>query len=520
MRNFFSWLTVSGAAGLILSGCSKVPQSATPVSEADKPKAGMAAGPAAKAGGGQEAAATTGNVAGVPGQASTASGDKPAAQTAVASKPDAALNAAGSNQPKQGAAEKKNVNVDQLSPSMNILTVSGEPVTVGEYRRMFKMQQVQLESLAVTNPVVRESFLNQAKKFNITLSPEEKQKLIAAARKAKAPDDAGFQKFLQDNKITAADFEKQICDIGIAVKTVNMGLQQSLLNDLINREILCQWGKQAGFSSKATNAFMTFKHTPQYKQVSDATGLSADDLKDEVVKNELSRLMMEKIQSRATIQDKELQDFYKKNKDKFQHKERIRMSQIIVAAPNIDTPTVQSVRSQIKKENAKLEGKELDDKVNQVMEMQRQKATAILTMAKSGQDFADLCNKLSDDMQVKKNKTGGDMGYQEKAQLIPEFAKAIWPLKSGQVYPGLVQTALGYHIVKVTEHQPAGSAALPEVATQLKALLLQQKQQQVVNNWLKEKRQTTKLVLAPQFASLLNNNANNQTSALTTTMPH
>ncbi len=530
MNKKFAWLAISVSIIGLVSGCSKTPETAKSDSasgtktEAAKPDTVNSESSKSDSATGGSSAETA--EAGLEDKAKTDSSDKPAAgDTAeataeqpsaeaakVAPKLELAANPAAANVAPKTNPGQQNINVDNLGPEMVILTVSGTPVTVGEYRRMFKMQQVQLESLAMSNPMLRANLLSQAKQLKISLTADEKSKLLAAAHRAKAPDEAGFEKFLKEQKLTKAQFDQEISEVGVAVKTVNVVLQQSLLNDLVNRELLANYGKQAGMAGKAMNHYVEFKHTPDYKLLADATKLSAEDLRQEILKNETSKLMMEKIQARAAVTDKDIQAFYDKNKNKFQHKERIRMSQIIVAAPNVDSGGVQSVRTQIKRENPKLEGKELEDKVKQVMEVQRQKATAILTMAKQGKNFAELANTLSDDMQVKKTKNGGDMGYQDKDQLIPEFSKAIWPLKSGEVYGGLVQSALGYHIVKVTAHEGAGTASLAEIKPQLKELLLQQKKQQIVNSWLQDKRKTAKLVLTQQFATLLQNAP--QTSSL------
>lgn len=508
MKNKVTGLVVSGMIGLFLCSCSKIPSIGTKgAGESEQTTKQATPGAPATQTGTQTATAPA-----------TGTGAAPAGTTGTSTAP--AAGTTGTPVAGQGAAgtPQKNVNVESLPSDMTILTVSGTPVTVGEYRRMFKMQQIQLESLAMNNPQVRANLLQQAAQMKISLSPEERTKLLVAARKTKAPDEAGFKKYLSEHKLSEDQFDKEISDIGVAIKAVSAILQQSLLNDLINRELLCKYGKD--LSSKAMNNYIDFKHSPDYQQLADATKLSSDDLRDEIVKNQLSKLMIEKIQGRAAVNDKDLQQIYNKNKEKLQHKERIKLSQIIIAAPSVDAGTIQSVRAQVKKASPKLEGKELDAEVAKVMEAQRQKAAAILTMIKEGEDFAKLANKFSDDMNVKSKKTGGDMGYQEKEQLVPELQKALWSLKAGEVYPGLVQTPLGYLIIKVTERQSPGALSLNELRPQLTQLAMQQKQQQVVNGWLKDKRATTQLVLAPQFASLVQNQ-NSQASTLTTTsLPH
>ncbi|MBI4534109.1 MAG: peptidylprolyl isomerase, partial [Candidatus Melainabacteria bacterium] len=100
-------------------------------------------------------------------------------------------------------------------------------------------------------------------------------------------------------------------------------------------------------------------------------------------------------------------------------------------------------------------------------------------------------------------KNGGDLGFQDKEHLIPKLSEALWPLKPGTVYPGLIQTALGFHIVKVTAHEPAGTSQLAEVKELLRAGVQQKKGNNALNQWLAKKHSTTKIVLAPAFAQLL-----------------
>src|SRR5262249_21367404 len=164
----------------------------------------------------------------------------------------------------------------------------------------------------------------------------------------------------------------------------------------------------------------------------------------------------------------EIAEFYRKNEKNLKHKERIKLSQIIIAAPSQDVGPVKSVRAQVEKANPKLSGKELDTAVEMTMEAQRRKAQEILSKATAGGNFAELANEWTDDVNAKKAKNGGDMGFQDRGQLVPKLADAIWKLKPGEVYPGLVQTGIGFHIVKVTAHEPAGTIPMSEIHEMLK----------------------------------------------------
>lgn len=78
----------------------------------------------------------------------------------------------------------------------------------------------------------------------------------------------------------------------------------------------------------------------------------------------------------------------------------------------------------------------------------REKAESILKKASAGEDFAKLASESSDDS--KSRAKGGDLGFFSKGRMVPEFEKAAFALKPGEV-SGIVETQFGFHIIKVEE---------------------------------------------------------------------
>ncbi len=76
----------------------------------------------------------------------------------------------------------------------------------------------------------------------------------------------------------------------------------------------------------------------------------------------------------------------------------------------------------------------------------REKADIILALAEAGEEFSELAKRYSEDPTKQR---GGDLGFFEKGDLLPEFEKAVFSLSPGQIK--VVKTSLGYHIVKVEE---------------------------------------------------------------------
>jgi len=78
------------------------------------------------------------------------------------------------------------------------------------------------------------------------------------------------------------------------------------------------------------------------------------------------------------------------------------------------------------------------------------KAEKILQEALSpGADFAALAKANSEDTSAEQ---GGDLGYFSQGSMVPEFDDVVFnKAEVGKVYPELVQTTFGYHIIKVEE---------------------------------------------------------------------
>lgn len=65
----------------------------------------------------------------------------------------------------------------------------------------------------------------------------------------------------------------------------------------------------------------------------------------------------------------------------------------------------------------------------------------------AGADFEETARHKSIDATALR---GGDGGFFQRGQLVPEFEEAAFELKKGEL-SGVVQTKLGYHIIKLTD---------------------------------------------------------------------
>ncbi len=96
---------------------------------------------------------------------------------------------------------------------------------------------------------------------------------------------------------------------------------------------------------------------------------------------------------------------------------------------------------------------------------QRAKAEGLLKQAQGGADFAQLAQANSEGPEAAQ---GGAMGFREIGRLPTLFANAVVDLQAGGVAPQVVESAAGFHVVKLVAKRaaPASSPAAASKITQ------------------------------------------------------
>ena len=79
------------------------------------------------------------------------------------------------------------------------------------------------------------------------------------------------------------------------------------------------------------------------------------------------------------------------------------------------------------------------------------KAESLLVEIRKGGDFEQIAKRESMDPSSKE--LGGDLGWNRRAQMVPEFERWMFALAPGQMSP-VIETTFGYHIIRVDRVQP------------------------------------------------------------------
>jgi len=95
-----------------------------------------------------------------------------------------------------------------------------------------------------------------------------------------------------------------------------------------------------------------------------------------------------------------------------------------------------------------------DTRISHILVRSEPEANVALAQLKAGGSFADVARQCSIDATAA---AGGDLGWQAKGKMLPEFEKACAKLKQTGDLSDVVKTSFGYHIVQFEEKRPASA---------------------------------------------------------------
>ncbi len=104
-------------------------------------------------------------------------------------------------------------------------------------------------------------------------------------------------------------------------------------------------------------------------------------------------------------------------------------------------------------------------------------AKKIIAELNAGGDFAALAKQNSTDPG---GKTGGDLGWFKKDDMVPEFSAAAFALKPGEITQAPVHTQFGWHVIKLIEVRTAPPPTFEQARDELRQKMIQEGVQQAV----------------------------------------
>lgn len=142
------------------------------------------------------------------------------------------------------------------------------------------------------------------------------------------------------------------------------------------------------------------------------------------------------------VEPADVAEYYRENRDQFKTPDTIAASHILIRAPQTAAA---------------------DEKA-----AARARAAKLLEELRGGADFAQVAREYSEDQETAAS--GGALGTIAREQTDPAFADAAFTLAPGELSP-VVETAQGFHLVKVHQRTPSTTRPLAEVREEIQALL-------------------------------------------------
>jgi peptidyl-prolyl cis-trans isomerase C len=273
---------------------------------------------------------------------------------------------------------------------------------------------------------------------------------------------------------------------------VQQQMQQMILTDLISKTLLLNAAEKEGY--KATDEDVAkeieeiSKRIPEgqsFEEFAKSAGVDIKRIKEQIADDTKIRKLIDVVTKDVEKPGEEkVKKYYDEHPDEFSQKEMVAASHILLSTQEAsDENAIAAVKAEADKLKEQL-GKE------------------------DGKTFEELATAHSD---CPSKAQGGSLGEFGRGQMVPEFEKAAFTQKIGEV-GAPIKTQFGYHLIKVTDKKEAKTTPYAEVQEELASSLFEQAKGKEVQSYLTQLRSNANIVnpnqpVTPPGQSLLPPNA-------------
>jgi parvulin-like peptidyl-prolyl isomerase len=168
----------------------------------------------------------------------------------------------------------------------------------------------------------------------------------------------------------------------------------------------------------------------------------------------IDRVIERQVMPSLSVSEEEIRQFYDANPQRFNMPEKIRLSHIFIRFEPGES-TEQPARA-------------------------RHKMETIAAQVAQGADFAALARDYSEEP---RREYGGDLGYIQRGQILPQLETVAFELAVGETSP-IVTTGHGFHLLRVTDRKPGSVVPFEEAHPGIRQTLLQLKRDRAVKAYV------------------------------------
>ena len=272
---------------------------------------------------------------------------------------------------------------------------------------------------------------------------------------------------LRENGVVGDDLEKQLAD-----------REKDLLRDRIDQLILAQKAKDLNITvdtevSKQMSAIQTNSGIADPEKFQDylkqQSGMSFEDFKQEMKNRFLTqRVIRDEVSEKMAVKHEDVEKYYNEHKSEFVREEQITLQEILISTEGKDAAGVAAAEK---------------------------KAKDLVARARKGERFAEMARDNSDSISAKGM---GELPPYKKGVLSKNLEDLVWNQPKGYITDP-IQSANGFLILRVEDHQKAGQAELSEVENQINEKLLAPRLNAAVREYLTKLRKEAFLEIKADY---------------------
>lgn len=236
-------------------------------------------------------------------------------------------------------------------------------------------------------------------------------------------------------------------------------VEKQILDDLIEQKLVLQEAEKEKIkvSDKEIDdwikqAKQQFASEQEFESKLKELNLTVEELKKSRREQLLRQKMIEKITKDIKVTDKEVEEYYKKNKEEIKEPEKAKIKWIILS--------------------------------------EEKKAKEILKELEEGADFAEVAKKESIDTATKES--GGALGLRGGNELPPEVAEEAFKIELNKL-SGAIKMQQGFAIFMVEEKQAEKQKTFDEAKEEIKNKILSEKQSKAYQDWIEKVKKKAKI---------------------------
>lgn len=245
-------------------------------------------------------------------------------------------------------------------------------------------------------------------------------------------------------------------------------IEKKALENLINAKLLSIEAKRQGlkinnseFKKRVDAIKSSFQTKKAFENALKKSGLTTTVFEEKMREGMMVERLLEK-EVKVSLADKDLEDYYNKNREKFKEPESVRLRYIYV----------------------RINLSELDGR-----KKAKERAKEAYSKIMAGSDFAKIAETYSNDMSRIK---GGDVGFVHRGTMLQDIEEVAFSLKVGQVSE-ILETDIGYHIIKVEEKRASRYVPFKEIKDKLMKELTESMQKERLEGLIKRLRENAKI---------------------------